>query len=493
MPLGLPYAFPFHELPRAGQFRLPIYQAAVLESNEANQSPEKMAYYIAATACCAAAQGLFDVDRPTVGPVGLSMYTLICAKSGERKTRLDSEFFDAFIQMGDELAAAEVERAVQDRRALRAWTRKDRALNAKYAAQVKNGEDTAQTDQQISLHEMSEPVEREAMKLVFKDANVQSIKKGLAALPAVAWLSSDSWKLLNEAILPSDVDFCQIWSGERLDVARVTTGNFVVADPRLTKSLMLQPDKLVTLMRGRGKESIGSGYMARLLFSHVGSTQGKRKARMAPVSRTARNRFTDNLKELLREYIDSAQGPKVPRKILKLSPEGAHVWLLYLDHVEHQINPGGRYHGATDHASKLADMAARLAAAFHVTERFEGDIGVDCVLAAIALCDEASEDYMEHIVPKSQDELDAMRLYDWMRSRIVLPPRQTRIKRYVDLREITTLMKFCPYEFRGAKIHRLLGILETKGLVRISRHRTKAGGEAAIVEFTTPPPRPLLQ
>ncbi|PPU36959.1 MULTISPECIES: DUF3987 domain-containing protein [unclassified Xanthomonas] len=478
-----PYAFPFGGVPQFGQFRLPTYQAAVLEATEDHQTPKKMAYYIAATACCAAAQGMFDVEKPRGGRVGLSMYTLICAKSGERKTVLDNEFFRAFTDMNDELSALEAAHVQQLQGNLRAWTRKYRALNAKYAALAKEGRDTADIDDQIRQHEMNKPEERGRMKLMFKDANVQVVKNGLAALPSVAWLSGDSWKLLNEVILPSDADLCDIWSNQRIDVARITTDSFVVMEPRLAKCLMLQPDKLKGIMAGRGKASIDSGYMARILFSWVGTTQGQRLSRIGTVSKACRDRFTQNLKTLLGQYIDLARAGECTRTTLKFSPQAAYVWMKYLDYVEYEIREGGRYHSATDHASKLADVVARLAAAFHVTERFESDIGEDCVLAAIALCDEGSKDYMEYIVPKDQEGLDALKLYDWMVKKFRNPIRRTRINRFIDLREISNLMKFCPYKLRGAHVHRLLGRLEDMGRVRIAEKHTDRGGLAATVEL----------
>jgi hypothetical protein len=483
------YVFPFEELPSFGQFRLPIYQAAVVETNEDHQTPEKMAHYIAATACCAAAQGMFDVEKPKGGQVGLSMYTLICAKSGERKTVLDNEFFRAFIDMDDELSALEIEHVRQLQSDLRAWTRKYRALNTKYATLSKGGQDTADIDDQIRQHEMSEPEERGRMKLVFKDANVQVVKNGLAALPSVAWLSGDSWKLLNEVILPNDADLCEIWSNQRIDVARITTGSFVVMEPRLTKSLMLQPDKLKGIMAGRGKESIGSGYMARLLFSYVGTTQGQRLTRFGTVSKACRDRFTANLTALLGQYINGVRASEHTRTTLKFTPKAAYVWLRYFDYVEYEMRESGRYHLATDHASKLADVVARLAGAFHVTERFEGDIGEDCVLAAIALCNEASKDYMEYIVPKDKEGLDALRLYDWMVKQFRNPIRRTRTQRFIDLREITNLMRFCPHALRGAYVHRLLGRLEDMGRLRITHKRTERGSQAATIELSTPEDR----
>ncbi|MBK6416067.1 hypothetical protein [Thermomonas sp.] len=55
-----------------------------------------------------------------------------------------------------------------------------------------------------------------------------------------------------------------------------------------------------------------------------------------------------------------------------------------------------------------------MAAGLHVLEGFESEVGLDCLLCAIALCDEASRDYLNHIAPKDEDEIEAVALKVWL-------------------------------------------------------------------------------
>lgn len=477
--------FQFEELPKAKDFRLPKFQAAVRETIEDHQVPEKMAYYIASAACDAAAQTLSDVEKPKGGTVGIGTFTVIGAKSGERKTTVDKDFFGAFIEVDNEIKAKSVEQEEKQKGELKMWTLRERALNAKYVAAVKAGEETSGIEDEIKAHDAKKPAPESGMQLVFKDATIQAIKKGMNNMPCITLLSSDSWKLLNEMILPNDAEFCQIWSDEPINVSRVTADSYTVTNPRLSKCLMIQPDKLATIMSGRGKESIGSGYMARIVFSDVGSTQGTRMTKLTPTSRTHREAFKNNIKELLLEYIEAVQSGSYLRTPCKFSPDAAHIWFNYFDYVEYEMREGGRYYNATDHASKLADNVARKAAAFHLTERFEGDIGADCVLAAIALCNEASKDYMTHIVPKDQLELDAMELYAWLIKWIKdQASKGIRIKINHDHREISIIANYCHNRFRGKNLRPLLGYLKEKGLVRLWLQPTSPGKGREMVDLT---------
>jgi len=193
--------------------------------------------------------------------------------------------------------------------------------------------------------------------------------------------------------------------------------------------------------------------------------------------------YNQRFATLLTEYIESLSAGNYRRRVLKFSAEASRTWIAYFNYVESNIKAGGRYEKAGDHASKLADNVARVAAGLHVLEGFEGEIGMDCLLSAIALCNEASKDYMTHLAPKNEDEIEALVLKDWL------------VKHYVCKRtnwvDLNRLVQFGPNHMRSAKIiHRYLEILERDEYLIVwplgSSGRTKAqvqlrmtyGGEA---------------
>ena len=480
--------FPFDQLPQAGEFKLPRYQAAVLEVIEEHQVPERMAYYIGMTACCAAAQTRADAYKPRGGLVGLGVYTLLSAISGERKTTVDGEFFRSFVGCNEEIKAWSSIEAKRNTVHQKVWNLKMRKLTSKYEEAKELGKDTTQLLQEMKDHAELEPDECSEWSIVMKDFTVPALKLGLKNVPCIAILSSDCWKLFAQTILPNDDDFCQIWSNESINVSRVK-GGYTVLNPRVTKCISIQPDKLKLIMAEKGAESIASGYLGRVIYVKCGSTIGTRLSRYAPTDRAGRDLFNKGIKEVLDAYLTALKAGNYSRTILKFSSDASHLWIEYLDYVEKQMREGGRYSKAIDHGSKLADNVARIAAAFHFAEGFEGDIGVDCVLTAIALCNEASKDYMEDIVPKDQEDLDAMELYEWLKNRdFITGSTKGRAGRFIDVENISQIAQFGPYRLRKASvIKNLLGVLVRKGLIQIGRRSQPGRRDTFYVDMTPGP------
>ncbi len=104
------------------------------------------------------------------------------------------------------------------------------------------------------------------------------------------------------------------------------------------------------------------------------------------------------------------------REVICFSSEAQSAWLDYFNDIERKIRPGGLYENAGDHASKLAENVARIAAVLHYFEGFKGDISIETLDTAIKFCEEASRDYLEVFESESQDEVNADILVDWLHS-----------------------------------------------------------------------------
>ena len=206
-------------------------------------------------------------------------------------------------------------------------------------------------------------------------------------------------------------------------------------------------------MANKGKDGLESGFFGRVIFVDVGSTRGDRMIDILDTSIPNLTAYNQRARALVAEYVEALISGCWERKVLSFTPEAVHAWIGYYNYVESNNKVGGRYEKAGDHAAKLPDNVARVAADLHILEGFDGDIGVDCLMCAIALCNEASKDYMEHLAPKDEDELEAVRLKDWL------------VQKYVSKRmtwiDTKTLLNFAPNRMRVAeKIHRYLDILE---------------------------------
>lgn len=476
--------FPFHKLPNLRELPLPIFQSATEEATRLLMTPPKMAIYSALAVCAGAVQMLIDVEKPAGGVVGTNLYVLQEGKSGERKTTVDNCFTRSIRTFEKSRKGAHDAAYALHSAKSSVWRAKNRALLKLLEKAEELGDDTTAIEERLVTHSLAAPVKPPKIKLIFDDTSMQALKNGLDQFRSAMILSSDSKKLLNNLLIANDADFNKFWSCEDVAVDRVSGPSYTIDDARLSASLMIQTEVLARIMRGKGAEAMESGLFARFIFSHDRSTQGERIIDITEDRTPAIDAFNARAAEFLVQVEAAVLNDGFKRSTLKFSKEAALAWTLYFNEVERNIKAGGRYENAGDHASKLADNVARVASVLHAFEGYAGDIGMAATLSAITICHEASKDYQEHVLPKDQKQLDALKLYDWLNSN-VRSPRGQRIKRYVDLKVISNLMNYCPLKFRGKHLHELLGVLEAKGYLTIHHGTHGRGGTAATIEFRT--------
>jgi hypothetical protein len=468
--------FPFEQLPKAGHFPLPKFQAAVQECLNERKVSLKMPYFVAAAACAAAAQHLADVDIPAIGTVGTNLYVLVNAASGELKTAVRRDFFAAFDEVNSEIKRQFKQAEDQYQKQEQRWKREGQSLSVELAAAPRMGLCVDAIRLRMDQHDDRKPEKPCRLNLSMKEPNHASLLRALTDFPCTTIVSGDCATYLRSTILPFDTLFCDTWSYEVIDTPRVSVESYYCENPRLAMLLMIQPRKLTTILKSTlGIGGLDSGLFARMVYCNVESKRSGHfldiDAIAAPVEKRCRNEFKRNLKELLREGAQAMATPGHTRKKLRFGKEAASLWVRYYNFIQTQGKPGGRYEKAYECASRLPENAARMAAGFHVAERFKGDeIGMECLISAIALCDESSKDYVETFVKEDPDELDAMLLYDWLVEKLRNQPARdgSRLAREHDLGYVSTLSKYAPTRrMRGKSIHALLAILVRKNLIEI--------------------------
>lgn len=489
------HPFPFHLLHKAGHFPLPRFQAAVQECINEHKVPLKMPYFTAAAACCAAAQSLADMMTPTGGTLGTNIYVLVNAISGEGKTKVRRDFFRAFDEVASELKYQFKQAEAHYRKQEFRWKREGQLLSAELAAAPQMGLNAETVRLRIDEHYRRKPVEPCGLDLSMKEPQYASLLRALTNFPCTTIVSGDCAKYLRTTVLPLDTLFCDTWSYEVIDDPRVSVASYYREDPRLAMLLMIQPSKLATILKSAtGQEGLDSGLFARMVYCNVERTGDGRFLDIGiidtPVETRCRDEFNHNLKEILLEGAQAMATPGYRRRKLRFNKEAAELWIRYFNFVEEQRQPGGRYERAIECAARLAENVARMAGGFHVAERFEGDeVGVECLMCAIAICDESSRDFMGTFVSEDPDEADAMTLYDWLVEKLRNGPARGvgRIQREHDFTYVRDISRYAPARrMRGRNIHALLAILVDKGLARIWFQQVRRGQTVERIELLDP-------
>ena len=105
--------------------------------------------------------------------------------------------------------------------------------------------------------------------------------------------------------------------------------------------------------------------------------------------------------------------------------------------------PGGLYENAKDHASKLMENIARIAANLHIINKCHGDISWKTLNTAIHICVFFSKEYLNIFDSRPQHVIDAELLYTWLMEQAQNFNNNVLPKRWV--------MQYCPSKVRASK------------------------------------------
>lgn len=254
--------------------------------------------------------------------------------------------------------------------------------------------------------------------MLYDDTTSQALFRGMHQdFPSAGLISGEGAGVLNGPALNDLSKQNALWSGDSVVVDRATVESFRLDDSRLTVSLMVQESAFKNYMQVRGETSRGSGLWARFLVCQPKSTQGSRQVEGVTRSTEHSEKFAERLREYVARNISLLEKVKPRRAVVDFSPEAARRWMDLSNEIESQINPVGRLKSASDHASKLADNIARLAALFHCFERFDGDLSIQTLNLAIAIGKWYSNEFLKLFDVEGEKEVDVNELVDWFQRR----------------------------------------------------------------------------
>lgn len=445
---GTDFQFPLH-------FQLPLLNAAIDEVERNVQAPRPLIFSSALAAIALAQQGLMDVMKPNGQRVPTSIMMLVIGDSGERKSTVENVFLDPIRQF-------EREQKVRYQEQLRRWQVSHEIWSERRKALMKSAaQDTpaaAQAAEQRLLDHISkEPVKPREFKAIYEDSTPEALYSGLSKnLPTAGLISSEGGGILKGPALRELSKPNALWSGDEITVDRSHAESFQLS-ARLTISLMVQKSAFDEYIEKRGQSSRGSGLWARFFVTQPESTQGSRIVITGTQSWEHREPFCRRIRERIEQNTELLYQPDKDRPFADFSPEASERWFEVLNAIEVEIRPGGRFEFAGDHASKLADNIARMAAHFHWFEGFEGRISRETLELAIRTCFWYSNEFLRLFVPPPQEEVDANELCWWFNQ------LQMNGQRYVRKNHIR---QYGPNRLRnGRRLQAALDLLQLGGRI----------------------------
>jgi putative DNA primase/helicase len=400
-----------------------LVREAVEEVQGFTRAPMPMVAMAALSAASASVQHLADVSRSEklTGPI--SLWSMVMAESGERKTALDS-LFTKSIRAYELKKALDLKDQIEARKKqIAAWGAKRNGLLSAIEKCAKDGKPADKFEAALdSMPPKPEPV---LVPMILRgDDTTENLAFALvkewasaAVLDSEAGAVFGSHAMGAEKIMGGLSFKNKLWGGEEHRIGRRTSESFTVRGARFTFGLQVQPAVIREFQEKNGGLARGMGFWARFLLAEPVSTQGTRFWVDPPERTPSLGRLHKRLYELVEiEPVFGEHGGLEPRR-LTFSPEGKRAWIETYNSIEAKLARDGDYSTIRDIASKAAENVARLAATLHILEHgADGDISDENIQRAAVLIDwhlnEARRFFAD--IAASQEERDAAKLEEWL-------------------------------------------------------------------------------
>jgi len=456
--------FPTEALPDC--MRKAVHEALLL-----TQAPAALVASSCLGAASIATQNLVDVQRREhlVGPVALALANL--GVTGERKSSADKLFVATIREIERERDLDFEDRQRRYESELAVWKVKKKTAESALAKALKKGQSTEQASAHLATLIDQQPTPAHDTPLLLADATPAAIKQALRINgTGLGVFGSEASSILNGPTFSELAFFNELWDGGTVNIDRISTGRTVIEDCRLTVSMLLQPGQFAEFMSKRGSAARDLGFFARTLIAYPPTTQGTRFLTETP-TKIHLPRFNHRVRSLLELEAKHRTEGGTSRELLKFSWQAQRRWEEIFNIVEGSVGTFGYLAAVKDYAAKYADNLARLAAIFHCFEGCEGDISLDTLERAQAICSWYLESFKHLFSPppqpvNSQPIEDAEKLKAWL--------IEMYVSKGVVAMQRQHLSRFGPYRVRPA--HRLrpaLALLESWQVILPSRSGTR--------------------
>ena len=396
---------------------------AVTEVCAILKAPISLAATSAIATLSAACQGHNNVRIPSGVTGSVSLFVLAVAESGERKTSVERRFTQCITDF-ENLHMASVEQKEQEYEVQDATRRKAiKTLQSKIANSIAQGAPVEELTQRLQAITSQCPIRPRRPQLIYVDSTPEALLQGLHQnLPSAALFSSEGSSILNGNAARNIPALNALWDAATdIRVNRVKSDSFRLHDARLTMSIMIQPDLLRQFLGRKNGEARNSGLLARMLVAYPPSTQGTRTIGDTPrFHEFWVKSFHTHINKILSQYYSADGRINEKRHTIEFSWEAREAWIHYYNTIESELTANGALADVRDHASKIAENMARMAALFQIIQCQGTDIDIDSIEGAAKICLWHLQEFKRlfgDAQQMSEDYSNARALEKWLREK----------------------------------------------------------------------------
>lgn len=443
---------------------LPLINSVVDELEREVKAPRALIFSAVLATISLVLQGKIDVRKPKGGVSPCSLMLLCIADSGERKTTVDKIVLGTIKALQGKMDCEYKTTHSKWQASLKLWEINQKSIQRNIERLAKCGEPIAEQEEKYLQGFEQKPKRPRKFKILYEDVTSEALLYGLYQdVPTAGIITSEGGGVLNGPALNDLSKQNSLWSGDAVHVDRITRESFTIEDARLTVSMMVQGSAFKKYMITNGEQSRGSGLLARFLVCRPASTQGQRLIGAGKASSEHAERFGSRVASLLDENISNLKQDAWGRQVVEFSDEAKNRWIDVFNFIEEGMAAGGYWADTKDHASKLADNIARLAALFHCFEKDNDGEAISPLMLdlAVSVGFWYSGEFVKIFDKDGQLEVDADQLVKWLERKSL--EGDTLIKK-------NYVRQHGPNRLRNKSyLDDVLDYLQRKGLVSVER------------------------
>ncbi|EPG9256226.1 YfjI family protein [Providencia rettgeri] len=357
----------------------------ILDLREETQAPEPLIASSVLSALSLALQDKLDIQVTTSIQSPVSLFFLVIANSGERKTSVDRRVL-APIYEHDRISAQNYEVLMAKYSAEhKIWKAKEKAILASIEKKAKKGLATELEDAQYLAHSKLCPKLPKNEKRIYNNVTPEALQLNMFLHQSNIGLIADEGANILDRKVMNDLSFLNsIWDGHSFQVERKTMQSFQIENGRITLSVMVQQAIFEEYLKKQGIKAKGSGFFARclpVLIDEQLSTQGSRFIRDYSNNH---HTYIELFHQKICSYLKASC--QEHRECIAFDPQAELEWKGIYNDIEEQLRRGGDYENIRDTASKMANNIARLSALLSYFERGTAPIDKVSVGQAKDIC-----------------------------------------------------------------------------------------------------------
>ncbi|MCE9798039.1 DUF3987 domain-containing protein [Citrobacter portucalensis] len=371
-----------------------------------------------------ACQSFIDIQFPDGRIKPCSLYNIILANSGERKSTIFSLVMKPFFEFEKQDKYNREEKVAEYNTEMEVWNIRRKTITKLINQKIKKGEGYTSEQEELKILNMTKPVMPRKMKLIYTDTTPEAMQRGLYDNIPWAGLASDEASVFFEGRAKNNLGFLnELWDGAMVDVERRGENSFSVDDSRFTMLLMVQHDIFKQYFKRHGTKAAGSGFLSRFLISFIPPSPVRRLSSRNNVNSAELENFHSRIHEILAGLNSNINAHKKSRRTIVLSSDAQIELEKFYRRVEQEIINNHQHDTIKSMLMKLPENTLRIAALlqyFHNSDASE--ISTEVFICATYLSGYYGDKTVNLFWTEfATAEQDALVVYGWLRHTLRMP------------------------------------------------------------------------